>query len=110
MFSKNLIRLRISAGLSQEQFADQLGISQSTLSRLESGVIWPKEKHLKCIAEKFEITIATFFNSDFSQANLLHPSKTKKECPNDLRAKKIRGGRWQPIAEHTPPSQSPSVL
>ena len=36
-FSEKLMRLRRAAGLSQEQLADQLGVTRQSVSKWESG-------------------------------------------------------------------------
>lgn len=45
--------VRLSAGLSQPEFAEQVGVSQPTVSRVEAGSRMPDAHLLKMIAEKF---------------------------------------------------------
>jgi ribosome-binding protein aMBF1 (putative translation factor) len=46
-----LIRARVRAGLSQEQLAERMNTSQSTIARLESGTTLPSTKTLLRFAE-----------------------------------------------------------
>lgn len=41
-FSEKLMRLRRKAGLSQEQLADQLGVTRQSVSKWESGAAMPE--------------------------------------------------------------------
>lgn len=52
LFGKNLKRLRKQRGLSQEQFAELLGVKQSYLSRMESGARGFTSESLAATAEK----------------------------------------------------------
>ena len=48
---------RISLGLSQGEFAKELGIQQEVLSRWELGKAKPSMKNIRKLAEKFKIEI-----------------------------------------------------
>ena len=49
--ARHLIQARIKCGLSQEELAAQMGTSQSTIARLESGTSMPSMRTLKKFAE-----------------------------------------------------------
>lgn len=53
----NLYKLRRSAGLSQEEFADRLGVSRQAVSKWERGEAYPDTDNLIAISEMFGITI-----------------------------------------------------
>ncbi|MDR2461672.1 MAG: helix-turn-helix domain-containing protein [Mycoplasmataceae bacterium] len=63
-FGKKLSELRKQKGLSQEQLALDLNISQSSVSNYESGATKPDTDILQKIAEYFKIPIAHFFSDE----------------------------------------------
>ena len=63
-FGKKLVELRKQKGLSQEQLAMDLNISQSSISNYESGATKPDTDVLQKIAEYFNIPIAYFFSDE----------------------------------------------
>lgn len=54
-FSENLIGLRKSANLSQEELSSQLFVTRQTLSRWEKGLSVPDMNHLLVLTQIFEI-------------------------------------------------------
>ena len=50
-FARELINARIRAGLTQQQIAERMGTTQSTVARLESGVSMPSLRSLHRYAE-----------------------------------------------------------
>ena len=63
-FGKKLSELRKTKGLSQEQLAIDLNISQSSISNYESGITKPDTDILQKIAEYFCIPVAYFFSDE----------------------------------------------
>ena len=63
-FGKKLSELRKEKGLSQEQLATDLNISQSSISNYESGTTKPDTDILQKIAEYFKVPIAYFFSDE----------------------------------------------
>ena len=55
-FSEKLIRLRKSAGLSQEELADRLGVSRQAVSRWEQGSTYPDLPNLQQITREFGVS------------------------------------------------------
>ena len=49
--ARQLIETRIKSGLSQEELADKMGTSQSSVARLESGTSMPSMRTLNKFAE-----------------------------------------------------------
>lgn len=73
MFKKRLSEIRKSRGLTQEQLADELGISSSTISSYERGI---REPNLQMISD-----IADYFNVD--QGFLLGDSPVRRKYAFD---------------------------
>jgi transcriptional regulator with XRE-family HTH domain len=63
-FGKKLSELRKQKGLSQEQLATDLNISQSSVSNYESGTTKPDTDILQKIAEYFRVPITYFFSDE----------------------------------------------
>lgn len=56
-FSEKLIQLRRGSGLSQEQLADQLGVTRQSVSKWESGMAMPELVKLIALSEMFGVSI-----------------------------------------------------
>ena len=56
-FSEKLSQLRRKAGLSQEQLADQLGVTRQSVSKWESGTAVPELGKLIALSELFEVSV-----------------------------------------------------
>ena len=63
-FSKKLIELRKQKGLSQDELATDLNISQSSISNYESGYTTPDMLNLQKIADYFKVPVIYFFSED----------------------------------------------
>ena len=59
----NIKQIRELRNYSQEYMAQELGISQSTYARIESGTVIPKVDRLQRIAEILEIDISFLLNT-----------------------------------------------
>ena len=55
--SENLKKIRKDNHLSQEQLADDLGVSRQAISKWESGVAYPEMEKIVQICQKFELNI-----------------------------------------------------
>jgi len=62
IFGKRLQFLRIRAGLTQEQMADQLEVTKETISNLERGVHGPKFDTLEKIAKVLNVPVIELFD------------------------------------------------
>ena len=60
----NLYELRRQAGLSQEEFAERLGVSRQAVSKWERGEAYPDTENLITISEMFSVTIDELLRSD----------------------------------------------
>lgn len=56
-FSEKLMRLRRKAGLSQEQLADQLGVTRQSVSKWESGAAMPELGKLIALSKRFDVSV-----------------------------------------------------
>ena len=57
--------LRIENNLTQEDLAEQLGVSFQAVSRWETGVTYPDITLLPVLANMFNVTVDYFFNFFF---------------------------------------------
>ncbi len=83
--SSNIKFLRKKKGLTQQQFADQVGIKRSLVGAYEEERAEPKYDLLKNIASFFEITVDDFINEDIDDKWLAKP----KPNQNGLRVLSI---------------------
>lgn len=77
MFKDNLISLRKMKHLSQEQLAEQLGVSRQTLSKYETGESVPDIEKSKLIADFFGVTLDDLVNFSVEEYGLGVPPKGK---------------------------------
>ena len=63
-FRERLIVLREEKGLSQQQFADRLGVSRQTVFRWESGKSVPSAAQIKNICSEFGLDANEFLSSE----------------------------------------------
>ena len=71
-FGKRLRELRKSAGLTQEQLAEQVSIEPTNLSKIECGMHFPQPEKIEKIAGVLDVSISELFNFEHLQEkNLL---------------------------------------
>ena len=56
-FSENLKKIRKDNNLSQEQLADEIGVSRQAISKWESAVAYPEMDKIIILSEKFNLNI-----------------------------------------------------
>ena len=61
IFAGNIQRKRKQIGISQENLAERLDISQQSMSRMERGIMMPKFERLPDIARELHCTVAELF-------------------------------------------------
>lgn len=76
--SENLKKIRKDNHLSQEQLADDLGVSRQAISKWESGVAYPEMEKIVQICQKFELNIDDLLNKDIREV------KREQESRNNL--------------------------
>ena len=80
----NLYELRKRAGLSQEDFAEKLGVSRQAVSKWERGEALPDTENLIVISEMFGVTIDELLKSDkIADGGNCGPQEDETECDGD---------------------------
>lgn len=64
-----IARNRIAAGLTQEQVAEQLGIGNEAVSRIERGLVMPNVARLMELADTFDCDIADLLTEVSSRSS-----------------------------------------
>lgn len=77
----NVRRIRVAAGVSQEQLAVDAGVDRTYVGRVERGVENPTIGNLDKLAEALDVHISEFF---------------RKPKPGEKRAKPLAAGRKPP--------------
>lgn len=68
-FSDNLKKLRKDMNLSQEELADKLGVSRQSISKWESGVVYPEMDKMVQLCKIFNLSMDDLLNSDVHEIN-----------------------------------------
>lgn len=61
-FCAAILKIRTENALSQEEFAETLGVTRQAVSRWETGLSMPSIKTLYTISEKFDVSIDALLN------------------------------------------------
>ena len=77
MFHDNLLFLRKAKHLSQEELADQIGVSRQTLSKYETGEALPDIEKCKRLAERLDVSLDDLVSYDKSASGLNVPPRGK---------------------------------
>lgn len=99
-FGTRLSGLRKNKGLSQEQFADEVGVSRQAISRWETGTSVPELDKIECVSDYFGISLDYLVNGDQQEeAPASAVTEAVKEeasdCPaqeNGEKSRKIKAG------------------
>lgn len=78
-FGKHLLAIRRDRGLTQEQFAELVGISVDFLSLIERGLNAPSFETLERIADRLDVSVSFLFafEQDVSNAKGRMPAGSK---------------------------------
>ena len=76
-FSKNLKKIRKEHNLSQEQLADELGVSRQAISKWESAVAYPEMDKIIALCDKFNLNIDDLLHKDIKEVKGEEESKKK---------------------------------
>ena len=68
-FSDNLKKLRKEMNLSQEDLADKLGVSRQSISKWESGVVYPEMDKMVQLCSIFNLSMDDLINNDVTEVN-----------------------------------------
>lgn len=75
--SENLYELRKRSGISQEEFAEKLGVSRRAVSKWERGEAYPDTENLIAISELFDVTIDDLLRScDIGKNEKINPQQS----------------------------------
>ena len=74
-FSENLRKIRKENNLSQEQLADELGVSRQAISKWESGAAYPEMEKIITLCDKFHVNIDNLLYKDIKEVNREEESK-----------------------------------
>ncbi len=84
--SEKIYKLRTELKLSQKDFANMIGTSQSAVNYWENGKRQPKIVHLKKIAQTFHISLTYFLDdASFDAATLCDPESESKVIRSKLK-------------------------
>lgn len=76
-FAKNLKKIRKDHGLSQEQLAEELGVSRQAISKWESSVAYPEMDKIITICKKYDVNIDDLLHRDITLVKNDEESKIK---------------------------------
>ena len=66
-FSENLKKIRKEHNISQEQLADELGVSRQAISKWESAVAYPEMDKIIALCDKFNLDIDDLLHNDIKE-------------------------------------------
>ena len=66
-FKENLRKIRKENNLSQEQLADELGVSRQAISKWESGAAYPEMDKIIALCDKFNLNIDDLLHKDIKE-------------------------------------------
>lgn len=76
MLSEKIYALRRKSGLSQEQLAEQIGVSRQAISKWEVGLSTPELDKLKALSEYFNITVDELVGGKTDNADSAKPNES----------------------------------
>ena len=89
-----ILMLRRNNKLTQEEFAEKVGLDRRTIARAEDGKHRPSADTMEMIALAFDVPVSYFFDSstykkDISKAALIYEITTRLNVMSKLNLKKI---------------------
>ena len=66
-FGENLQKLRKEKGISQEQLAEQLGVTRQSVSKWESGASYPEMDKIVALCNMFHCDMDALINKDITE-------------------------------------------
>jgi transcriptional regulator with XRE-family HTH domain len=76
-FSENLKKIRKEHNLSQEELADELGVSRQAISKWESSTAYPEMDKIIALCDKFDLNIDDLLHRDIKEVKGEEESKKK---------------------------------
>lgn len=89
--SEKIYELRKKSGLSQEQLAEQLGVSRQAISKWESGKAVPESDTLISISRYYNVTLDYLMKEDGSESEIATEVKGNQAKTNKGNEKRIIG-------------------
>ncbi len=84
-FANNLKKIRKEHNLSQEQLAEELGVSRQAISKWESSVAYPEMDKIITICKKYDVNIDDLLHRDINDVKTEKESKDKyNKLVNDV--------------------------
>ena len=89
-FKEKVVQLRKDASMTQEFFAQEVGVSRQAVYKWEKGLSYPEAEKLILIAKLFDVTIDSLLEDDFDLFKLrgLSPTPTKTSASAVIVGKK----------------------
>ncbi len=98
-FSEKLLELRRKEGLSQEQLADQLGVTRQSVSKWESGAAAPELSKLVALSDLFSVSVDYLVKDRLEEperpAEVPPPSTAKLEAQVEEISRYFRSWTWE---------------
>lgn len=91
MLGENIYKLRKEKKLSQEQLAEQIGVSRQTISNWELNETSPNPEQLKLLSKSLNISIDELLNNDVNTVLVEKISNTEKLAGIIIKLLKILG-------------------
>ena len=66
-FNHNLARFRYAAGMNQEQLAERIGVSRSTIAKWEAGKGTPKITNLIAVSRALGVTVDALLQGEIAE-------------------------------------------
>ena len=85
MLSERIYQFRRRSGLSQEQLAEQIGVSRQAISKWESGASTPELEKLLALSECFHITLDELVREEIGDQSM-------NEAPRSMGGSKVPKG------------------
>ena len=101
-FSEKLVKLRKLKGLTQDEFANAIGVSRQAVYKWESGQSYPEVPKLVEMKAIFGISIDDLLDENYE---VVLPEKKKRK-----RAPKVEAPVAEPVAEVAPAEESAPVV
>ena len=76
-FSDNMKKIRKEHNLSQEELAEELGVSRQAISKWESGSAYPEMDKIIAMCDKFNLNIDDLLHKDIKEAKVEEEGKKK---------------------------------
>jgi len=91
MLGENILKLRKSKGLSQEQLGERVGVTRQTISNWELSETAPNPEQLKLLSKALNISIDELLENDVNGVLIEKVSNTEKLAGIIIKALKIIG-------------------